>query len=788
MRGSRVFRQFHSSCFRSLQTQPTNDKLPNPIPSKKTLTEKHNPKNNKKSNTSDSDIVQWNMAISSHMRSGHCEAALCVFNGMPRRSVVSYNAMISGLLTNERFDHARDMFEKMPERDLVSWNVMLSGYVRNRKLGCARALFDEMPERDIVSWNSMLSGYAQYGYVDEARKIFDVMPDKNKISWNGLLSAYVQNGRIEDARRLFDSKVDWEVVSWNCLMGGYVRKKRLVDARRLFDQIPMRDAVSWNTMITGYAQNGELEEARRLFEESPIRDVFAWTAMVSGYVQHDMLDEARRTFDEMPVKNPVSWNAIIAGYVRCKRMDVARELFEAMPCRSVSSWNTMLTGYAQSGGIAQARFIFDRMPQRDSISWAAMIAGYAQNGYGEDALQLFVEMKREGERLTRSSYTCALSTCAEIAALELGTQLHGRLVKAGFETGCYVGNALLVMYSKCGSIEEAYNVFKEIEEKDIVSWNTMIAGYARHGFGKEALTVFESMKAMGIIPDDVTMVGVLSACSHTGLVERGRRYFYSMNQDYGITPNSKHYTCMIDLLGRAGRLNEAQDLMRNMPFEPDAATWGAILGASRIHGNTELGEKAAKIIFELEPENAGMYVLLSNLYAASGRWSDVRKMRLKMRDTGVKKVPGYSWVEVQNKVHTFSVGDSVHPEKDRIYAFLEELDLKMKREGYVSSTKLVLHDVEEEEKENMLKHHSEKLAVAFAILSTPAGRPIRVMKNLRVLGVHVLVEITGETDRVYCWKTKTVLAEVNVNMKFSSHMAQTDDEQKRASGLVEANR
>lgn len=227
-------------------------------------------------------------------------------------------------------------------------------------------------------------------------------------------------------------------------------------------------------------------------------------------------------------------------------------------------------------------------------------------------------------------------------------------------------------------------------------------------------------------------VGVLSACSHTGLVEKGTEYFYSMSQEYGITANSKHYTCMIDLLGRAGRLDEAQNLMRIMPFEPDAATWGALLGASRIHGNTDLGEKAAEMIFEMEPDNSGMYVLLSNLYASSGRWGDVSKMRLKMRDSGVRKVPGYSWLEAQNKVHTFSAGDPYHPDKDRIYAFLEELDLKMKLDGYVSCTKLVLHDVEEEEKEHLLKYHSEKLAVAFGILSIPAGRPIRVMKNLRV--------------------------------------------------------
>ncbi|PIA33556.1 hypothetical protein AQUCO_04100178v1 [Aquilegia coerulea] len=609
---------------------------------------------------------------------------------------------------------------------------MLSGYVKNRNLRAARLLFDEMPQRDVVSWNTMLSGYAQNGYVDEAKEIFYFMPNKNSISWNGILAAFIQNGRFESARQLFETKSDWDIVSWNSMMAGYVRKKRLVDAKRLFERMPERDIVSWNTMISGYAQNGEMLEAQNLFEESPIRDVFTWTAMVSGYVQNGMLTEARRIFDKMPEINAVSWNTIIAGYTQCRRMDVARELFEAMPCRNISSWNTMITGYAQNGEITCARKLFDEMPQRDSISWAAIIAGYAQSGNSEEALCIFIEMMRDGENMNRSVFTCALSTCADIAALEIGKQVHGRLVKAGYEMGCFVGNALLKMYCKCGSIEESYDVFEGMPEKDIVTWNTMITGYAKHGFGKEALHVFESMQVKGIQPDDVTMVGVLSACSHSGLVEKGTEYFQTMGQEYGITAKPQHYTCMIDLLGRAGSLEEARALMRNMPFEPDAATWGALLGASRIHGNTKLGEEAAEKIFEMEPDNSGMYVLLSNLYADLGRWSDVKKMRLFMRDKGVQKVPGYSWIEVQNKIHTFSVGDSVHPDKDRIYALLEYLDQRLKKEGYISATKMVLHDVEEEEKEHMLKYHSEKIAVAYGILTIPAGRPIRVIKNLRV--------------------------------------------------------
>ncbi|KAI3808275.1 hypothetical protein L1987_24224 [Smallanthus sonchifolius] len=681
---------------------------------------------------SDSKIVQWNTAITNYMRTAQCDSALRIFQSMTRRTSVSWNAMISGYLFNHRFNHARQMFDKMPNRDLVSWNVMINGCARNGNLGAARKLFDQMPHRDAVSWNAMLSGYAQNGYVEEARMVFDRMPNKNSISWNGILAAYVQNGRIEDARKLFESNSVWDVISWNCLMGGYVRKKKLVDARALFDRMPMRDEVSWNTMISGYAQNGHLSEAHKLFDESPVKDVYTWTAMVSGYVQNGMVDEARRVFDEMPVKNSVSWNAIIAGYLQCNKINVAKELFDAMPCKNVSSWNTMITGFAQSGFIDLARDLFEKMPWRDCISWGAIISGYAHLGHNEEALSLFVEMKRNGEKANRSIFSCILSTCAETTALELGYQLHGQLVKVGIGSGWYVGNALLSMYCKCGNIDEANVIFEEISDKDIVSWNTIIAGYARHGFGKEALRVFESMKRSGVKPDEVTMVGVLSACSHSGLVDRRTLYFHTMNCDYGITTNSKHYTCMIDLLGRAGRLDDAQNLMKNMPFEPDAATWGALLGASRIYGNTELGEKAAEMVFQMEPDNAGMYVLLSNLYAASGRWGDVRAMRLKMRDTGIKKVPGYSWVEVQNKIHVFSVGDTTHPDTVRIYGYLEELDFRLKQEGYISSPKLVLHDVEEEEKEHMLRYHSEKLAVAFGILNIQGGRPIRVFKNLRV--------------------------------------------------------
>ncbi|CAO2826063.1 unnamed protein product [Amaranthus hypochondriacus] len=680
----------------------------------------------------DQDIIKLNSVISNYMRRGQCESALHVFNSMLRRTVVSWNAMISGYLSNDKFQDAHQVFETMPVRDLFSWNLMLKGYAQFHDLTAARCFFEKMPKRDIVSWNTMLSVYAQGGFVDEARKLFDGMPNKNSISWNGILSAYVQNGRVDEAAALFASRQVWELVAWNCLMGGYVKSNRLVEARALFERMPTRDEVSWSTIISAYAKNGCVAEAESLFLMCPSKDVFTGTTMVSVYIRNNMLDEARGVFDQMPKRNIVTWNSMLAGYVHCKRMDIAREFFEAMPTRSVTSWNTMISGYARSGDITEARMLFNKMPLRDAISWSAMISAYAQNSDCEEALHLFVEMLRNRERPNKSVFTCVLSTCADTGVLEFGMQVHGIAIKVGLKSSTYVGNALVALYCKCGSIDEANYVFEGILEKDTVTWNTMIAGYAKHGFGQQALGAFESMIKAGARADDATMVAVLYACAHAGLIDRAKRYFYAMYSDYGIVPCPRHYTCMVDLLGRAGKLEEAQNLILNMPFAPDAAAWGALLGAAMVHRNLELAEKSAEIIFDLEPTNSGMYVLLSNLYAASERWYDVRKMRLRMRDKGVKKMPGYSWLEVQNKIHTFAAGDTSHPDKNRIYAFLEELESRLKQDGYVSSIRLVLHDVDEEEKEHMLKYHSERLAVAYGILSLPAQKPIRIMKNLRI--------------------------------------------------------
>jgi pentatricopeptide repeat protein len=271
-------------------------------------------------------------------------------------------------------------------------------------------------------------------------------------------------------------------------------------------------------------------------------------------------------------------------------------------------------------------------------------------------------------------------------------------------------------------------------ERDVVSWNTMIAGYGMHGQGEDALGLFSKMQQTCINPDSITFVCVLSACSHTGLLEEGWEYFYCMSRDYCITPKMQHYACMIDLLGRAGCLKDAQDFIEKMPYKPSASVWGSLLGACRVHNNIQVGEYVAERLFDLDPEKAGYYVLLSNIYAAAGRWDDVSKVRTMMKDRGIKKMPGCSLVEVKNKVHAFNVGDKSHPQSEKIYAMLNSLAKQMEEAGYIPDTNFVLHDVEEEVKEHMLYSHSEKLAIAFGLINTSPGTTIRITKNLRVCG------------------------------------------------------
>jgi pentatricopeptide repeat protein len=444
--------------------------------------------------------------------------------------------------------------------------------------------------------------------------------------------------------------------------------------------------------------------------------------------------------------------ALLGMYARAGGAAAARALFDEMqPDPHVVSVTAMLTCYAKMGALDDARSLFDGLPRKDFICWNAMMDGYTQHGRPDEALRLFRRMLRSEAEPDEVSVVLALSAVAQLGTTESGRWLHSFVKNSPrVRLNARVGTALIDMYYKCGSLEDAVAVFDGLSDgKDIVAWNAMINGYAMHGRSRKAIEMFTRLRAQGLRPTDITFIGVLNACSHSGLVDEGREFFESMEQEYGIEPKVEHYGCMVDLLGRAGLVEEAFDLVQSMSMKkvrPDGVTWVSLLAACRLHKNMALGQRIADYLVANGLANSGMYVLLSNIYAAVGNWREVGRVRSMMKASGIQKEPGCSAIEVGRRVSEFVAGDTSHPRTDEIYAKLEEvMGVVVREHGHVPQTELVLHDLDEAGKGKALAVHSEKLAVAFGLISTPPGETIKIVKNLRACAdCHAVMKLVSK--------------------------------------------
>ncbi|PKI78432.1 hypothetical protein CRG98_001178 [Punica granatum] len=565
------------------------------------------------------------------------------------------------------------------------------------------------------------------------------------------------------------------VVISNRILDMYAKCGNLVDARHVFDKMADRDSCSWNTMISGYVKAGRVKEARKLFDEMPERDNFSWTAMISGYARHDLPEEALHLYRIMQKRQTLgsskfTVSSALAAAAAIPSLCMGKEIHGHIVRQGLESdevvWSALSDMYGKCGSIEEARYIFDRMVGKDIVSWTAMIDRYFDKGRREEGFALFSELTRSKMRPNDFTFAGVLNACADHAAEGLGRQVHGHMTRVGFDPSTFAVSALVHMYSKCGNMETARRVFEGMPHPDLVSWTSLIVGYAQNGQPEDALSLYESLLGSGIRPDHVTFVGVLSACTHAGLVDKGLEYFHSINKKYGLTHTADHYACTVDLLARSGRFQEAENIIHDMPMKPDRFLWASMLGGCRIHGNLELAKQASEALFEMEPENPATYITMANIYATAGLWDEVTKIRKIMEDRGVVKKPGKSWIEIKREVHVFLVGDKSHPKSDEIHEFLGELSKRMREEGYVPDTNFVLHDVEEEQKEQNLVYHSEKLAVAFGIIATPAGTTIKVFKNLRTcVDCHTAIKfiskiarrkiIVRDSNRFHCFEDGT---------------------------------
>ncbi|KAJ8644682.1 hypothetical protein MRB53_006430 [Persea americana] len=555
-------------------------------------------------------------------------------------------------------------------RDPSSISTVLTSYALSLPhLKNACLVFNQIEEPTTYIWNSMIRGFSQSNQPKKSIFFYNCMRSQglgvaqNHLTFLFALKACTRVSEVGEGKKIHVHLMKLGFGSYtfvcNALIHMYALCGDLGSARKVFDEMPERDVVSWNSLICGYSHNNELREVLDLFEEMRAENVKADEVTMVKVVlacthlgDWKLADSMAKYIEVDGLKVDVYLgNTLIDCYGRRGSVELARRVFDEMAERNMVSWNAMITAYAKAGDLAAAKKLFDEMPNRDVISWTSIIAGYSQSKRFADALSVFRDMMKAEVKPDEITVASVLSACAHLGALDVGKKVHEYICEKNIKEDIYVGNALIDMYCKCGCIEKALEVFDKMRERDTVSWTSVISGLAVNGNAEHALELFSRMLSNGVRPSSVTFIGVLVACSHSGLVEKGLEYFNSMVNVHKIEPQMKHYGCVVDLLSRSGLLDEAYQFIMNMSVAPDPVMWRTLLSACKIHGNVDLAEVAINKLLELNPSNSGNYVLLSNTYAGAERWDDARKAREMMEERDVRKAPGCSSIEDNGTVN-----------------------------------------------------------------------------------------------------------------------------------------
>lgn len=680
-----------------------------------------------------------------------------VFDQISHPKTILCNAMIVGYMKNQQYKEALQLFKMMG-----SCHIEIDSYTCNFALKACTGLFDNEMGMEIISTavvrgfhldpyfgSSMINFLVKSGNLDEAREVFDQMPERDVVCWNSMIGGYVQNCLFKEAVGMFFDMIGHGIKPSPVTIASLIKaceESRVLKLGKCVHGFVLAfgmgdDVLALTALLYMYCNMGDTESACRVFNDMPSRNLVSWNAMISGYVQNGMTHESFSLFHRLVLSGAVfdsgTLVSLIQGCSQTANLENGRILHACIVRKRLESNLVLSTAivdmYSKCGAIKQATTVFRRMKERNVITWTAMLVGLSQNGYAEDAMKLFAQMQKENVSANSVTLVSLVHCCAHMGSLKKGRSVHAHLIRRGYAFDAVNMSALIDMYAKCGKLRPAEMVFNNgFRLKDIIFCNSMIMGYGTHGHGHHAIGVYNRMIKEGLKPNQTTFVSLLTACSHSGLIEQGKTLFHSMERDHNIKPTQKHYACVVDLLSRAGRLEEAEALVEQMPFEPCTDVLEALLSGCRTYKNIDMGIQIADRLLSLDYLNSGIYVMLSNIYAQARRWESVTYIRNLMRRRGVKKTPAFSLIEVGNQVHSFFAGDDSHPKWAYIHELIENLRVEVEACGYVPDTSCVLRNVDEPMKVKLLWGHSERLAIAFGLLSTPYGSLLRITKNLRV--------------------------------------------------------
>lgn len=669
-------------------------------------------------------VVSTNILITKHAKAGELEAARHLFDEMPDRTVVSWNTLISGYSRWERYNEALALASLMHHCNVklneTSFSTLLSVCAHSGSLCHGKQFHSLVLKSGLVNFDlvgsSLLHFYSRCCKIEEAKLVFDELHDVNELLWSLMLLGNVQCNMMSDALDIFQKMPTPDVVAWTTLISGYAKRenesKRALElfmwmrssevlpneftldcvirtcARLRFirlGKVVHGLCIKWGfdfddsiggALIEFYCDCEVIDDAMRVYEKVGEACLNVSNSLINGLISAKRINEAELIFYDLKERNPISYNLMIKGYAINGLVEKSKRLFEKMSPKTLTSSNTMISVYSRYGELEKAVKIFDETKgERNCVTWNSMMSGYILNNQHEEALKLYVTMCRSSIDYTRSTFSVLFHACSCLGILQQGQLLHAHVTKTPFESNVYVGTALVDMYSKCGRLTDAERSFITIPSPNVAAWTALINGYACHGLGSEAISLFESMLAQGVVPNAATFVSILSACAHAGLVDEGLAIFCSMKRCYGVTPTIEHYTCLVNLLGRSGHVREAEEFIRVMPIEieADGVIWGTLLNACWFWKDMEVGERAAEKLFSLDPKMISGFVILSNIYAVEGKWGQKMKVRKRLQSLELRKDPGCSWIELNKNVHLFSVEDRSHPCSDVIYETVDHI-------------------------------------------------------------------------------------------------------------------